>query len=129
MPDPDLQKRGGGVIQTLRKGECSIKNKNFLALRASVWSKNKEGGPGSPCPTPESATVNCNLFDSLLSNFDRNSNNRYPLFNNFDNNEKPSSYLTKLCQSSYLQTGAAYMHSCMGYRQKLVLVLKAFTLI
>ena len=31
---------------------------------------------------------NCNLYDSLRSNFYRNSSNRYLLFNNFDNNEK-----------------------------------------
>ena len=36
---------------------------------------------------------NCNVYDSLRSNFYRNNINRYPLFNNFDNNGKPSSYL------------------------------------
>ena len=36
---------------------------------------------------------NCNLYDSLRSNFYRNIINRYPLFNNFDNNGKPASYL------------------------------------
>ena len=31
---------------------------------------------------------NCNLYDSLRSNFCRNISNRYPPFNNFDNNKK-----------------------------------------
>ena len=63
---------------------------------------------------------NCSLYDSLWSNFYRNITNRYPLFNNF-NNEKPSSYLTKsILISTDLQL-LTYIHACMEYRQKLVL--------
>ena len=47
MPDPDLEmgKKGGLVIQTLRKEGRSPKT-FFWALRASVWSKNKGRAPG-----------------------------------------------------------------------------------
>ena len=45
MPDPDLEIRGGGGgIHTLRQGGRWSPPQNFLALRASFWSKNK-GGP------------------------------------------------------------------------------------
>ena len=47
MADPDLQMGGGGHPDTEIRGGGSLK-KNFLALWASVWSKNK-GGPG-PIP-------------------------------------------------------------------------------
>ena len=37
---------------------------------------------------------NCNIYDSLQSNFYKNISNRQPLSNNFDNNAKTCSYLT-----------------------------------
>ena len=37
-PDPDIRWVGAGV------GVSGLKKKTFLALRASVWSKNKRGG-------------------------------------------------------------------------------------
>ena len=54
VPDQDLEIRGGGVgvggggfpvIQILKKGGARSRKKNFSALRASFWWKNK-GGPG-----------------------------------------------------------------------------------
>ena len=36
--------------------EAISKTKNFSALRASVWSKNKGEGSGPPGPSPGSAT-------------------------------------------------------------------------
>ena len=39
-PDPEIRKGGGGG---------TVSQIFFSALRASVWSKNKEGGPG-PLP-------------------------------------------------------------------------------
>ena len=63
---------------------------------------------------------NCNLYDSLRSNFYRNIGNRYLLFNNFDNNEKTLFIFNNVSSHIYRLT-AAYIHSCMEYRQKLVL--------
>ena len=39
-PDPDIRWVGAGV------GVSGLKKKTFLALRASVWSKNKRWGGG-----------------------------------------------------------------------------------
>ena len=48
VPDPDLEIKGGTVIQTPRKGGGGgWSPKIFFALWASVWSK-YNGGPGSP---------------------------------------------------------------------------------
>ena len=46
--DPDLQIRGGGGGGEKRRAQCQ--KKTFSALRASVWSKNKGGGPPGPLP-------------------------------------------------------------------------------
>ena len=60
MPDPDLEIRGGGggwgessrpLDKREEVGVGSPKN-IFSALRASVWSKNKGGGP-SPRSTTD----------------------------------------------------------------------------
>ena len=46
---------------------------------------------------------NCNLYDSLRSNFYRNIVNRYLLFNNFDNNHLRFSYLqTYSCLHTFM---------------------------
>ena len=53
-PNPDKSERPG------------LQKKNFLALRASVWSKIKGGRP-EPGTSPGSATaiiVNCNIVNS-----------------------------------------------------------------
>ena len=54
MVDPDLRiRRGGGegpVIQILRWGRVRSPKKFFSALRATVWSKNRGGGPPGPLP-------------------------------------------------------------------------------
>ena len=63
---------------------------------------------------------NCNLYDSLRSNFYRNSSNRYLLFKNFDNNEKPLFIFNNVDPHIYRRT-ATSIHSCMEYREKLVL--------
>ena len=49
MPDPDLEIRGGGSSIPLDKGGRWSPPQNFLALRASFWSKNK-GGPAPRVP-------------------------------------------------------------------------------
>ena len=62
VPGPDLEKRGGGggdggrSSRLLEKRGVSRQN-FFSALRALVWSKNKEGAQAPPAPPPESATV------------------------------------------------------------------------
>ena len=59
VPDLDLEIKGAPVIQTLGKGAARSPKEFFSALRASVWSKNKEGGEGgagSLGPYPGSAT-------------------------------------------------------------------------
>ena len=54
VADPDIKMGGrgreGGHPDPEIRGMPSLKNKNFSALRASVWSKNKGtgGGGGSP---------------------------------------------------------------------------------
>ena len=54
MLDPDLEIRGGeGSSRPLDKGGRAVSKKK-LAFLASVWSKNKRGGPG---PFPGSANV------------------------------------------------------------------------
>ena len=61
LPAPGLEIRGvgGGVIQTLRKGEGSGLQKSFFSpLRASVWPKNKV--PPSP-PEPLPWTRHCRI--------------------------------------------------------------------
>ena len=47
MADPDLQIRGegGGHLDPEIRGRPGLKKYIFSALRASVWSKNKGGGP------------------------------------------------------------------------------------
>ena len=55
-PDPEMQWGVGG------RGQQSQK-KNFSALRASVWPKNK-GGAGGPGPYPGSAIVQ--KFEAIL---------------------------------------------------------------
>ena len=63
---------------------------------------------------------NCNLYDSLRSNFYRNISNGYRLFNNFDNNGK-TLFISDNVDLHIYRLTAAYIHSCMEYRQKLVL--------
>ena len=57
MPNPDLEITGGPghPDPEIRKGSGggTVSQIFFTALRASVWSKNKEGGPG---PYPGSTT-------------------------------------------------------------------------
>ena len=57
VADPDLQGRwgGGGGHPDWDRGRGALKKIFFSALRTSVWSKNK-GGPGTPGPSPGSAT-------------------------------------------------------------------------
>ena len=43
VPDPDLDIRGARSSRPLDKTGAPVSKKNFLALRASVWSKNKWG--------------------------------------------------------------------------------------
>ena len=51
-PDPEIMGRGGG------EEGCLSPKKIFSALRASVWSNNKEGGRAPrPLPSPGSATA------------------------------------------------------------------------
>ena len=67
MVDPDLQIRGGGGGRhpdSEIRGGPGLK-KNFLALWASFWSKNKGGGQGpralpldQPLPLRESGIIN-----------------------------------------------------------------------
>ena len=45
VPYPDLEIKGGGGV-----GVGAVSPKNFSALRASVWSKNKGGGPPLDLP-------------------------------------------------------------------------------
>ena len=61
MPDTDLQIRGGGG------GRGCLKH-FFSALRASVWSKNKGGGGGSPGSATED---DCRAFCSPYYNIDK----------------------------------------------------------
>ena len=63
---------------------------------------------------------NCNLYDSLRSNFYRNISNRYPLFNNFDNNEK-TLFIFNNVDPHINRLTATSIHSCTECRQKLVL--------
>ena len=55
MADPDLQIRRGGHPSPEKGGGVGLK-KNFSALQASVWSKNK-GGPGPLGPSLGSDTA------------------------------------------------------------------------
>ena len=50
VSDPDLEIKGGLVIQTLRQRRGAVSKKFFSALWASVWSKNKGAGPPGPSP-------------------------------------------------------------------------------
>ena len=67
MPDTDLEIRGGVVIQS---GGGQSPKKIFLALRASVWSKNKSEGrqvPLDPSPgMPGSATATSDNQISMI---------------------------------------------------------------
>ena len=67
--------------------------------------------------------LNCNIYDSLQSNFYKNISNRQPLSNNFDNNAKTLFIFNNVDPHIYKLT-AAYIHLCMEYRQKLVLYLR-----
>ena len=62
VADPDPQITEGGHAYPEIRGEAGLKKKFFSALRASVWSKTKEG------PSPRSATVEftCAQKGSLL---------------------------------------------------------------
>ena len=59
VSDPDLEIRGGGVIQTRRKGGGRSSKNLFSTLRASVWSKNKAAGP-----SPGSANGHVCVFNN-----------------------------------------------------------------
>ena len=61
-PDPQITEGGGGHPYPEIRGEAGLKKRFFLALRASVWSKTKEG------LSPRSATVEftCAQKGSLL---------------------------------------------------------------
>ena len=54
---PDLQMRWGSSRPWDKRGP-SLKNKNFSALRASIWSNNK----GGPWPVPWICHCNCIIF-------------------------------------------------------------------
>ena len=45
VPDPDLEIKGGRGEGGGGVGVGAVSKKMFSALRASVWSKNKGGGP------------------------------------------------------------------------------------
>ena len=64
LANPDLQIRGGGglPVPEIRGGNRSQK-KFFCALRASVWSKHKGGGP---CPGSTTAGVSQIVSSSRL---------------------------------------------------------------
>ena len=69
VADSDLQIRGGGaVIQTLRYGGGGSwsPKKFFLALWASVWSKNKGGVGPSPGSTTELAVSSLDFEQSFF---------------------------------------------------------------
>ena len=53
MLDADLEIRGEGG----RAGEVGLQKKFFPPLQASIWSKNKEGGPGPTGLSLGSATA------------------------------------------------------------------------
>ena len=55
MPDPDLE-ISGGSSRPLDKGGGGLPPPNFLALRASFWSKNRGGG-SPPGPSHGSAAI------------------------------------------------------------------------
>ena len=93
MPDPDLEKRGGGrLYRPLDKGGGRARSppKNVSALRASVWSKNKgwEGGlPTGPLPWirhtvelhvtyPDAVTVNTTISLPRVSHVTRGTINK-----------------------------------------------------
>ena len=59
VADPDLRYGcgGGGHPDPEIRGAPGLKKFFFSALRASVWSKVKVGGPGLPDPSPGSATA------------------------------------------------------------------------
>ena len=67
LADSDLQVIGGGHPEPeIRRGPGL--QKIFLALRASVWSKNKGGrGPSPPGPYPGSAAGLGNLITGVLT--------------------------------------------------------------
>ena len=62
MPDPDLEIRGGADLEIRGGGkghrdpQIGGESQRFLALWASVWSKNKRGA-GPPGHSPGSATL------------------------------------------------------------------------
>ena len=64
LANPDLQIRGGGghPVPEIRGGNRSQKN-FFSALRVSVWSKHKGGGP---CPESATARVSQIVSSSRL---------------------------------------------------------------
>ena len=70
MADPNLQIRGDAwSSRPWDKGGGAVSKKNFSALWASVWSKNKRGGRGM-VPSPGSATasqftMNCLVYSGL----------------------------------------------------------------
>ena len=58
VADPDLQMKGGGEGGGHPDPEIrgAVSKKYILAFRASVWSKDKEGGQAPWPPLPGSAT-------------------------------------------------------------------------
>ena len=73
VPDPDLEIMEGGGGQSsrpLEKGGVQVSQKLFLALQASVWSKNKwgrgRGGGASPSLASTTAGKKCILKMKML---------------------------------------------------------------
>ena len=66
-----------------RSYERVSQGKHFSALRASVWSKNKEGGEGGPRAPPLDPPLRCLLLlDSKLqlSLFGQTQEEKFPIF-------------------------------------------------
>ena len=61
VADPDLQIRGrfGHPDPEIRGEGPGLKKKLFSALRTSVWSENKGGGPGPQAPPLDPPLIDC----------------------------------------------------------------------
>ena len=73
VPDPDLEMGGGGGGHPvpLIRGEGQSLKTIISALQASVWSKNRRGGPDPLDPSLESATgwsscVQCTTLNRMM---------------------------------------------------------------
>ena len=69
MPDTDFELAGGGGGGSHPEEGGAVSKEKFLALRASVWSKNKEGEAGAPGPLPW--IRHCNVRETNFNYFSR----------------------------------------------------------